>query len=106
LPLEGWINVIPQSFDFPDYFGRNWDSALDCLRDACEEGRLVIVRDAHVPAAVGDVGRIVATLQTAGRHVGRDDVAAVLEGYRARRIAVRFTNRRLDSKLPVRPLPI
>ena len=36
--------VLKKSFDFPDYYGENWDALWDCLRDWCDEPTLVAVK--------------------------------------------------------------
>ena len=28
--------VLKEGFDFPDYYGENWDALWDCLSDYCE----------------------------------------------------------------------
>jgi RNAse (barnase) inhibitor barstar len=30
---EALLDALAQEMDFPDYFGRNWDALLDCMRD-------------------------------------------------------------------------
>lgn len=33
---ESVLNALSTAFDFPDYFGHNWDAAFDCLCDAMD----------------------------------------------------------------------
>jgi RNAse (barnase) inhibitor barstar len=36
-------------FHFPDWFGRNWDALLDCLRDIKDEFNPISIRHSDVP---------------------------------------------------------
>jgi hypothetical protein len=43
------LDALAVGFSFPDYFGRNWDGADECLRDLSwlpAEGYVLVVRDA------------------------------------------------------------
>lgn len=46
---EKLFDAISQAFRFPDYFGRNWDALIDCLRDLewlAEIGYVVVIHNA------------------------------------------------------------
>jgi len=35
---EQILHALSEAFEFPDYFGFNWDAAFDCLLDAIDAG--------------------------------------------------------------------
>lgn len=37
------FTIIKSAFDFPDYFGANWDAVIDCLRDLPDANGYLIV---------------------------------------------------------------
>jgi len=43
------MNALAEALKFPDYFGRNWDAVLDCLRDLPDnipgEGYILFIQD-------------------------------------------------------------
>ena len=42
------LDALPKELRFPEYFGRNWDALVECLRDLSwlPLGRVVLVHDA------------------------------------------------------------
>lgn len=40
--LMEWFS---NSFNFPDYFGRNWDAVDECLADYCKENTTVKIKN-------------------------------------------------------------
>ena len=49
-------DVIRESLDFPDYYGRNWDAFYDCITDMLYEPFCVeIIGLDHIERLFGDV---------------------------------------------------
>lgn len=79
------MSDLAKGFGFPSYFGRNWDATLDCLRDALESGRLIIIRGV-TENCFSQIAKVVASVDSAR---GADDtahrrVAVVLVGKKPR----------------------
>lgn len=66
---EALLDGLAESLGFPDYFGRNWDAAWDCLTELRWEARRA--RVVVVPAAPWDAAALVAftaLMQDAAEH--------------------------------------
>ena len=58
---EALLDGLAESLAFPDYFGRNWDAAWDCLTELEWEARRA--RVVVVPVAAADVAAMAAFLE-------------------------------------------
>jgi len=45
------LDFYARAFQFPDWFGHNWDALLDCLRDVNGRPRQICIRHSDVPFA-------------------------------------------------------
>lgn len=54
------LNALSTAFDFPDYFGHNWDAAFDCLCDAIDARDHLDVLFTTSPGATQDKEAIAA----------------------------------------------
>ena len=43
------LDLYSRAFNFPDWFGYNWDALLDCLRDVGTGVRQIIIRHSDIP---------------------------------------------------------
>jgi len=75
------MSALAEALKFPDYFGRNWDAVLECLRDLPDripgEGYVLFVADGlqlwrGAPALAG---ALVETWLSAAEDAAHDDIA-------------------------------
>jgi len=43
------FDFYSNAFHFPDWFGRNWDALLDCLRDLRDDSKQICIQHSDVP---------------------------------------------------------
>src|SRR5689334_5290711 len=57
---EDIFRVFAEEFEFPSYFGRNWDAVVDCLDDLCMEvtGGVGVVGVIHEADSLIDSGNL------------------------------------------------
>ncbi len=56
---RAFLNACAKAFDFPSYFGGNWDALADCLSDVApesENGTVIVWRDAASYAEADPAG--------------------------------------------------
>ena len=50
--VKTWVDIhaiIEKEFDFPDYYGANWDAFWDLLRSDCDANRVIIKGEKELP---------------------------------------------------------
>lgn len=75
------MNALAAALKFPDYFGRNWDAVLDCLRDLPDqipgEGYVLFIHDGPQlwRGAPELAGALVETWLSAAEDAAHDEIA-------------------------------
>lgn len=75
------MNALAEALKFPDYFGRNWDAVLDCLRDLPDhipgEGYVLFIHDGLRlwRTAPELAGALVETWLSAAEDAAHDEIA-------------------------------
>ncbi len=44
---------IREAFDFPDFYGQNWDAFWDLLRSECDADKVVVIGASTLPRELG-----------------------------------------------------
>lgn len=79
---ESLINALDNSLHFPDYFGRNWDAAWDCLSEikwpAGKLQMLYLSLDADASISENDLRIFVELMNDACRHWAEQSTACYM----------------------------
>ena len=50
---------IKQAFDFPDFYGRNWDAFWDLLRTECDANKIIVLGENTLPQELGPSAQMI-----------------------------------------------
>lgn len=51
-------NRIREAFDFPDFYGRNWDAFWDLLRSECDANTIIVIGSRSLPQDLKESGEM------------------------------------------------
>jgi len=97
------FDELARGFSFPEYFGRNWDAASDCMSDVHDTVPkfLAVIRD--IPASEAARTNVARVAETIGPEYPEDHAhCVVLDGWDRAEIEVRWGAR--SESYPVRRL--
>ena len=71
---------IKQAFDFPDFYGQNWDAFWDLLRTECDANKIIVQGENTLPQELGPSAQMInEILQEFKEHCAKDGEYVELE---------------------------
>ena len=90
---ERVFDELARAFSFPDYFGRNWDAASDCMSDVHDTTPrfLAVIRD--IPASEAARANVARAASTIGAEYREERArCVVLDGWDRAEIEIRWSS--------------